>query len=156
MNINILYFLSLIIAFFIIYLVKSDFKKFKLKLYDQLNNKIWIKLYSFISIVFIHLIWLAGTFLLGYEENNLVYAFPLFLLIPYTIYIISILSKDEKEETIASNKINKVFNLLMTIYLAIIIVVISLPNGMKIEAINCIINLFNKYIYEGFIKKYIS
>jgi hypothetical protein len=155
----IIYILSLFIAWFVIYLIKNDFKKLNEKLYNQLNNKIWIKLYSFASIVLMHLIWIFYTLFMGYKDETLLYAVPLYLLIPYTIYVLSIIMKDNANniETVASDKINRILNILMTIYLTIIVIVIAIPNKIKSDIVefvtNFIINFFNKYIYEKFIKK---
>jgi len=145
---NIIYLLSFILSGFILYLFKIDLKKFKHKLYDEINNEIWIKVYSFICIGGIHLIWLLSTLLLNYNDTTIVYAFPYFLLIPYGLYIGTDLmyKNSDYDKTIASEKINKIFNYLMSFYFIIIIIFIIIPNNIKINFIECIRNLIHKYI----------
>lgn len=143
---NIIYLLSFILSGFILYLFKIDLKKFKQKLYDQLNNEIWIKIYSFISIGTIHLIWLLSTILLNYNDTTIIYAFPYFLLIPYGLYIGADLINRNNDKTIASEKINKIFNYLMSFYFILIIIFIIIPNNIKINYIECIRDMVHKYI----------
>ena len=143
---NIIYLLSFILSGFILYLFNIDLKKFKQKLYDQLNNEIWIKIYSFISIGTIHLIWLLSTVLLNYNDTTIIYAFPYFLLIPYGLYIGADLMNRNNDKTIASEKINKIFNYLMSFYFILIIIFIIIPNNIKINYIECIRDMVHKYI----------
>lgn len=145
---NIIYLLSFILSGFILYLFKIDLKKFKSKLYDEINNEIWIKVYSFICIGTIHLIWLLSTLLLNYNDTTIVYAFPYFLLIPYGLYIgIDLINKNsDNDKSIASEKIENIFNYLISFYFISIIIFIMVPNGIKISFIECIRSLIHKYI----------
>jgi hypothetical protein len=143
---NIIYLLSFILSGFILYLFQIDLKKFKNKLYNEINNEIWIKVYSFICIGSIHLIWLLLTILLDYNDKTNVYAFPYFLIIPYVLYIGTDLANKESDKTIASEKIDIIFNYLMSFYFILIIIFIIIPNEIKISFIECIRSLVHKYI----------
>jgi hypothetical protein len=139
----ILYILNFIIAGFIIFLLKKDLQKIKLKLYNEINQKIWIKLYAMISIVLIHITWIYLVLFTDYKDETLIFAFPYYLLISYTIYIYAQFF-DKSLDTIASEKINKILNLLMTIYLIIISIIICIPNKIKIELFCNILSLLGK------------
>jgi hypothetical protein len=145
---NIIYLLSFILSGFILYLFKIDLKKFKSKLYDEINNEIWIKVYSFICIGTIHLMWLLSTLLLNYNDTTIVYAFPYFLLIPYGLYIgIDLINKNsDNDKSIASEKIDNIFNYLISFYFISIIIFIMIPNSIKISFMECIRSLIHKYI----------
>ena len=176
---NIIYLFSFFISGFILYLIIHDLQKFKIKLYNEISRNIWIKIYSFVSIISIHIIWLFSELfseILLNTNKELIYGFPFYLLIPYIIYIIAdsnkksissnispnissnispniasnispniasnIATTDEKDHNIpiASQKINKYFNYLMTIYLILIIIIILIPNEIKINFIRSIKN----------------
>ena len=143
---NIIYLLSFILSGFVLYLFQIDLKKFKHKLYDEINNEIWIKVYSFVCIGAIHLIWLLSSILLNYNDTTIVYAVPYFLLIPYLLYIGTNLINKNKDKSIASEKINKIFNYLISFYFILIIIFIIIPNSIKINFIESIRNLIHKYI----------
>jgi len=140
----IIYLLSLIISAFILYLINIDLKKFKIKIYNELTLIIWIKLYSLIIITFIHLIWIFN--ILFYKNNDIIYGLPNILIVPYIIFILAEYYK--KNETIASEKINRYLNYLISLYFIIIIIIIYLPNEFKIKLINYIKNI----LYENLTK----
>ena len=125
MNINIIYTSTFFIAYFILYLIKTDLKNFKIKLYEQINNKIWMKLYSLITIGLMHLTWIFSVLFLDYKDNTIIYGFTPLLFVPYVIYLISDF-KNKELDTIASDKINKYLNYLITIYFIIIIIMLIL------------------------------
>ena len=141
---NIIYLLSFILSGFVLYLFQIDLKKFKNKLYDQINNEVWIKVYAFISIGSIHLIWLLSSILLDYNDKSKIYAFPYFLLIPYLLYIITDINNKDSSKSIASEKIDKIFNYLMSFYFISIIIFIIIPNNIKISFIECIRSIVHK------------
>ena len=120
MNI-IIYISTFIIALFILYLIITDLKKFKLKLYNEINYYIWTKIYAFISIGLIHAVWLFNALFNDSDENNSIsYGIPNYLLFPYSIYIISEIklrsNYDKNDISNASEKINKYMNYLILIY----------------------------------------
>jgi hypothetical protein len=125
------YLLNFVIAGFILFLLKKDLEKIKLKLYNEINQKIWIKLYAMISIVLIHLTWIYLVLFTSYKDETLIFAFPNYLLLSYTIYIYAQFF-DKSVDTIASEKISKILNLMITIYLIIISIIICIPNDIKI------------------------
>ena len=129
MNINIIFFSTFFIAYFIFYLIKNDLKDFKIKLYTEINNKAWIKIYSLISIALIHFTWIFSILFLKYKDDNLLFGFTPFLFIPYMLYIITDF-KNENINTIASQKINKYLNYLISIYFIILIIWIIISNTM--------------------------
>jgi hypothetical protein len=136
MNINIIYLSSFFIAGFILLLLKKDLKHFKIILYNEINCKIWIKIYVIITIGIIHLLWLFLSLFLNYNDKTLIYAFPPILLIPYMIYIITDSKKDIKTyDTLVSKKINKYLNYLMMIYFVYIIILIIIPYDVKYNLI---------------------
>jgi hypothetical protein len=133
---NIIYLSSFFIAAFILLLLKKDLKKFKITLYDEINCKIWIKIYIIITIGIIHLLWLFSSLFLNYNDSSLIYAFPPILLLPYMIYVIIDSKKDmESYETIVSKKINKYLNYLMMMYFVYIIILIIIPYDIKYDSI---------------------
>ena len=119
MDNNNLYLSSFIIALCILYLIIIDLKKFKIKLFNEINKKIWIKIYALLCIVIIHLIWLMSIL---FTDMEYTFALPAILIIPYIIFLVSDLVKTELKDSIASNKINKYLNYLISIYFVIIIV----------------------------------
>ena len=151
MNINIIYISTFIISIIILYLIKLDVNKFKKKLYNEIDKKIWYKIYIIITIILIHLVWLINILFFNYTDkisNNrfdkyLVYGFPFILLIPYIIYGFIDFNLEFDKKSIVSNQLDKYLNNCFTIYLSIIIILIILPNNIKEKPIN-------------FIKKYIS
>jgi len=118
MDNNNLYLCSFIIALCILYLIIIDLKKFKIKLFNEINKKIWIKIYALLCIVIIHLIWLMSIL---FTDTGNTFALPAILIIPYIIFLVSDLVKTELKDSIASNKINKYLNYLISIYFVIII-----------------------------------
>ena len=151
MNINIIYISTFIISIIILYLIKIDIYKFKKKLYNEIDKKIWYKIYIIFTIFLIHLVWLINILFFNYTNkvyNNkfdkyLVYGFPFILLIPYLIYGFIDFNVEFENDSIVSNQLDKYLNNCFTIYLFIIIILIILPNDIKEKPIN-------------FIKKYIS
>ena len=146
MNI-IIYFCSFIITGFILYIIINDLKKSKLRLYNEIDYKIWIKIYSLISIVLIHFIWLFQILFTDDIDNYIIYGIPVYLLLPYFIYIITeIRTQNDYAITNVSKKINKYINYLVSIYFAFIIIIMIIPNNIKISGINSIRSIINKYI----------
>jgi hypothetical protein len=146
MNI-IIYFCSFIIAAFILYLIINDLKKFKLRLYNEIDYKIWIKVYSLISIGLIHAIWLFNALFNDDIDNSIIYGIPFYLLLPYFIFIITeIRMQNDCDMTSASEKINKYINYLVYIYFFCIITIMIIPNDIKRSVIICIKSIIDKYI----------
>ena len=146
MNI-IIYFCSFIIAAFILYLIINDLKKFKLRLYNEIDYKLWIKIYSLISIALIHAIWLFSVLFDDDIDNSIIYGIPFYLLLPYFIFIITeIRTQNDYDMTLASEKINKYINYLVLIYFFCIITIMIIPNDIKRSVINCMKSIMNKYI----------
>ena len=145
-----IYIFTFFISGFIIYLCMNDFKKFKstkFDLYKQINYKIWAKLYTLIVIFSIHFIWLFYTFILNYDDTSLIYAFQPVLLVPYIVYCIIDLKKEDKDDiTPLSIKINQYINYLMTIYFILIIILIVMPNQTKKELVLLIKDVINYFI----------
>ena len=147
-----IYLFSLLISAIIIYLINIDLKFFNIKIYDKLTYVIWFKLYSIITIGLIHLIWIFNILFNYFDCNDFFYGVPFILIIPYIIYIFSQIYIDDENETIVSEKINAYLNYLISIYFLIIIIVISLPNKLKID----IINYIKKKLYNFFPFLFIS
>jgi hypothetical protein len=129
MNNNLIYIFSFAISLFILYLIIIDLQKFKIKLYNEINKKIWIKVYALISIFIIHLIWIANVLLTNLQECEP----PYFLIIPYIIYLITDIVRTK--ETIASKKINRYLNYLISVYSVIIIFIFFLIKYLKINSL---------------------
>lgn len=138
---TIIYACNFIISYFILYLIKTDLKKFKLELYVQISNKIWLKVYLMILIGLTHLTWLSLILLFNYNDTSIIYGFTPYLLIPYLLYLIVDLKTTNEDNKIVSYKLNNYLNRIMTIYFICFIIFISLSTQMK----KCIDNL-NKYI----------
>ena len=143
--VNLIYISLFLFAYFITYLLKYDLKNIKKNIYDQINNKIWIKIYALITIGLIHLTWLFLTLFYNYQDKGIIYGFPTFLLISYFIYLVVDL-RDEENNTIGTENINKLLNYLISIYFIFIIILIAIPNDLKKNFISCIINIFDKYL----------
>ena len=143
MNINIFYSSSFFISLFIIFLIKKDLEKFKYDIYSQIDNKVWIKVYSIITIGIIHLFWLLNAFLLNSSDISIIYGFPYYLIIPYILYVYGDL-KNEDDESISSKKINKYLNYLLSFYFILIIILIIIPNKHKEDLIKCIKSIIDK------------
>jgi len=144
-----MYLISLFISAIIIYLLNIDLKKINIKIYDKITSIVWFKLYSIITIGFIHLIWIFNIFLIDnyHNENYIFYGIPNILIIPYIIYIFSQMYIEDKEDKeYLSEKINVYLNYLVSIYFLIIIIIISLPNKLKIDIIEYIKFILHKYI----------
>ena len=154
MNMNMNYILSFIISGFILFLIKSDLKKFKIKLYNEINNKIWLKLYTIISIGIIHILWFFNILFINIPDESFIYAFPIYLLIPYTLYALIDLKNDIDNTTILSEKINKYLNILISIYLSFIIILIIIPNENKKYIMNNVKYII-LYIIENIYEKYL-
>lgn len=144
---NILYIYTFFIAYFILYLIKNDLKKFKIKIYNELNYKIWAKVYLLILICMIHLTWLFLILFLNYNDKNIIYGLPYFLFVPYFAYIL-IDSKNDNNNTIADQKINKYLNYLMSIYFIFIIFLIIIPNQIKKNLLECFLSMINIYLIK--------
>lgn len=118
-----------------------DIKKFKLRLYTQITYNIWLKVYLIILIGLTHLTWLFMTLLFNYNDNNIIYGVPPYLLIPYVIYLIVDLKATNENDKIVSYKLNNYLNRLMTIYFVIFIIFILLSKYVKKS-----MDKLNKYI----------
>jgi hypothetical protein len=131
----------------------NDLKKFKstkFNLYDQINYKIWAKLYTLIVIISFHIIWLFYTFILNYDDTSLIYGFQPVLIVPYIVYCIIDLKKEDKDDiTPLSTRINRFLNYVMTIYFIVVIVIIIIPNKYK-NAFVLVIKDVNKYFVKEF------
>ena len=141
--INLIYISIFFLSGIILYLIKNDLKKFKPKLYYEIDNEIWIKLYSFIVIVAIHLSWLFSVLIINYKDENPIYGFNFFLIFAYIIYLYPNFQKNNL--SIASTKLDKYMNSLMTLYFIVVIIAILIPNRKKEKLIQCIKSLFNKF-----------
>jgi choline-glycine betaine transporter len=150
MNINIFYSSAFFISLFIIFLIKKDLEKFKYDIYSQIDNKVWIKVYSIITIGIIHLFWLINAFLLNISDISIIYAFPYYLIIPYILYVYGDL-KNEDDESISSKKLNKYLNYLLSLYFILIIILMIIPNKPKENLIKCIKNIIDKNILSKLI-----
>ena len=133
------------IAYIILYMIMKDLKRFKDKLYNEISNKIWIKTYLIILIGLIHLSWLLLILFFNNKNNETIIGFPSFLLIPYIIYM-AIDFKEDNKNTIASEKLNKYLNNLVSIYFIFIIIIIIIPNNIKEKLIKSIYNLIHKIL----------
>ena len=145
MNNNI-YLFSFFLSGFILYLIMHDLKKFKVKLYNEISTKIWIKVYSLISIASLHLVWLGFSIFLDYNDKTPIYAFPVYLLIPYVIYVIADSNKDDNNDQMASKKINLYLNYLISVYFAFIVLMILIPDKIEITIINFIKDSLHKIL----------
>lgn len=144
----IIYICTYLIGLFTLYLIMNDLKKFKLKLYNEIDYKIWIKVYVFISILFIHIIWLMYVLFINYNDNSIIYGVPIYLLFLYIIFVI-IEVKKQKECNKMSNtseKINKYINYIFIFYFICILIIILIPNYIKLHIIECISKTINKYM----------
>lgn len=150
MNINIFYSSSFFISLFIIFLIKKDLEKFKYDIYSQIDNKVWIKVYSIITIGIIHLFWLLNAFLLNIRDISIIYGFPYYLIIPYILYVYGDL-KNENDESISSKKLNKYLNYLLSLYFILIIILMIIPNNHKEDLIKYIKNIIDKNILSKLI-----
>ena len=133
----IIYFCTFIISAFVLYLIVNDLKKFKLLLFNEIDNKIWI----------IHAVWLFSVLFTDNNENYIIYGIPFYLLLPYFIFIITeIRIQNDYSMTSASEKINKYINYLVSIYFICIITIMIIPNDIKINIIKCIRSIIDKYV----------
>ena len=152
--IHYLYIGSIILSILIVLLFKNDLKKINYKLYQNINNKLYLKLYSLISIIFIHIIWLFNVFLTNNNTNNLIYGLPIYLILPYLVIIYSYINTDEyQDETYLSKIIDKIFNYLYILYFIAVTIIIIIPNKNKKEFIDLIIKLLNIYVISKFTNK---
>ena len=135
----ILYSSTFILSLFILYLIIIDLKKMKLRLYNEIDCKIWIKIYSLITIILIHFFWLCNVLFINNNNGDVIYGIPFYLLISYFIFIITEMNiQNDCNISIASEKINRYTNYLVYLYFICIIIVILIPNKIKISLINCI------------------
>ena len=152
--IHYLYIGSIILSILIVLLFKNDLKNINYRLYQKVSNKLFIKLFSLISIFFIHIVWLFSVFYTNNNINNLIYGLPIYLIIPYLVIVYSYINKDEYQDlTYRSKIIYKIFNYLYAIYFIGVFIVIIIPNKNKKEFIDLIIKLLNIYVIDKFIKK---
>ena len=145
MNNNI-YLFSFFLSGFILYLLMHDLRKNKEKLYNEISSKIWIKVYSLISIASLHIVWLGFSIFLDYNDKTAIYAFPVYLLIPYVIYVITDSNKDDSKDQIASKKINLYLNYLISVYFVCIVLMILIPDKFEIYIINFIKDIVHRIL----------
>ena len=157
MMIHYLYIGSIILSILIILLLKNDLKKLNYRLYQNIDNKLYYKLFALICIIFIHLVWLFNVFLTNNNVNNIIYGLPIYLLIPYLIIIYSNINNEEYEEydelSFISKIINKIFYYIFLLYFIGVIILIIIPNNNKKDFIDIIIKILNIYIFSKFLKK---
>lgn len=147
MNIDTLYISCFFISLIIIHIYNSDFKKFNLKIYEDINNSVKIKLYSIITIGLIHLSWLFASIFMDYNDNNYIYGLPLYILIPYILFVLSQYI-DGKEESNTTIETNKYLNNIFSIYIIAMIIFIIIPDNFKIDIIKIIRKFIKKYIIQ--------
>lgn len=127
----ILYLLSYFISLFILYILLNDLKEYNIKIYNNIDHSTKIKLYTLISIGFIHYIWVLIAYFTDYD-NDLVYGLPIYLLLPYLLILYSFFSKkNEEDETPASKNIAKFINRVLGLYFFLIIIFIIIPVSTK-------------------------
>ena len=127
----ILYLLSYFVSLFILYILLNDLKEYNIKIYNSIDHSTKIKLYTLISIGFIHYIWVLVAYFTDYD-NDLIYGLPIYLLFPYLLILYSFFSKkNEEDETPASKKIAKIINRILGIYFFLIIIFIIIPVATK-------------------------
>ncbi len=149
--INKFYLSSIIISIIIFYLLLSDTKRITFRIYQEINDEIWLKLYAFIMIAVVHLIWAFAVIFLNYNDKSVVYGFPVILLVPYVIYLVGEFygGMNEESETNLSIKVNMWMNCLMSIYIIAIIILVLMPNKYKtmvVQWIKAIIQRITKII----------
>lgn len=164
---NILYISTFFIALIIIYLLKNDILKvkhilkkklnsdilvinnFSIPLNDKIYYKIWIKLYAIITIILIHAMWLFLTFAYNYEDNTIFYAIPLYLFIPYIIYLFAYISKNDIENiSNFSIDIDRLMNYGMILYFSLLIILLIINDESK----KYFIEFSKLLVYNYFIK----
>lgn len=164
---NIIYISIFFISGFILSILKYDLQKCKIKLYNQITNTIWIKVYALMNIVLIHAFWFFNELFLKENTKSIcyIYGFTYYLFIPYLIYLVGDLrdkingkerydkndivineTKKELKISIASEKINKYLNYLISIYFFLIILMVLIPNDVKENIIMCIKGIISKCI----------
>ena len=147
MNNTSLYLSSYVIALFIIYLLNNDLKKFKLRLYNEIDYKIWIKYYALFTIALIHLIWLFTVFFTDDINNTSLLGVPVYLLLPYFIYIITEIKIEyDCKLSNVTEKINKYTNYLVILYFIFILIVMLMSNDIKRNLIICMRTVIHKYL----------
>ena len=154
MMIHYLYIGGIILSILIILLLKNDLKKINEKLYQNIDNKLYYKLFSLICIIFIHLVWLFNVFLTNNNVNNIIYGLPIYLLIPYLIIIYSNINKEEYDDlSLISKILNKIFYYIFLLYFIGVIILVIIPNNKKKDFIDIIIKILNIHIFSKFLKK---
>jgi len=145
--IDLLYILSFFIIGIILFLILKDLKKLKSDLYQEIDKSIWIKLYLIMMIGTIHFIWISYSIFLDYEDNNYIYAIPVYLIITYIIFIAIciIYNKHQNNPTIV---INKLLNYIFIIYIIMIIAFVCIPVTPKKEFIKYLNNTIHQYILD--------
>ena len=140
MNIHILYISSFLISYIIVYLFKKDMNNLII-----LDKSIWIKLYCFITIGLIHLIWLFNALLLHKTDVLGFIGYPFYLVFGILLFTFSIKNENENEnknknenenENEISNLLNKYLNILFLTYLLISCIIIGcIPHSFKTDVI---------------------
>lgn len=145
------YLYTFFISAFILYLIINDIRKFKPRLYNIIDCKIWIKLYVIINIFFIHAVWLFFT-IFSFETNkDIIYGVPPYLCLPYILYLLMDVQsnkylKDHPNKEIIYYKINKYLNFIISLYIIFIIILVAVPNNIKIAIMAYIIKYIEKFL----------
>jgi hypothetical protein len=149
--------------------MKQDLKRFKNKLYNIIDCKIWIKLYLLLVLFTIHATWLFFTVFSKDTDKDLIFGFPLILIFPYILYILVDINnnqyvnystslhnlapdvtslhpliEDDPYKKRMIYKINKYINFLVSIYILFIFFIILIPNELKIMIKNTILEYIKK------------
>ena len=143
------YLYSFFTAGFILYLMKNDLERFKNKLYNIIDCKIWIKLYLLLVLFIIHSTWLFFTIFSNDTDKDLIFGFPLILILPYVLYLFVDIQnnqylEDDPYKKLMYYKINKYINFLVSIYIFFIFIVILIPNELKISIRNAILTYIKR------------
>jgi len=155
MELDIIYILCFFVSLIIIILLKTDLKRLNLKIYNEIDDKkIWIKIYSLITIALIHLYCIFIIFFGNYTCETFLYGIPLILIIPYIIFIGDYYFIEETKDNKLSNYTNNMLNYIFTLYIFILVIVMIIPLKYKTKSV-----LFVKettiYILDRF-EKYLS
>lgn len=145
--INDFYVYAFFTSAFILYLIINDVKKYKLKLYNLIDCKIWIKLYILITLFLLHGTWLFFTLFSSETKKDVIYGLPPVFSILYILYLLIDIQNnkyidDKPINKMVYYKINKYFNFIMSFYIIFIIILVAIPNTVK----KCIIDCIKKYI----------
>lgn len=145
------YLYTFFVSAFILYLIINDIRKFKPRLYNIIDCKIWIKLYVIILIFLIHVTWLYFTIFSSETNKDIIYGLPPYLCLPYLLYALMDIQsnkylKNNPNKEIVYYKMNKYLNFMMSLYIIFIIILVAVPNNVKICIMACIIKYIEKFL----------